>query len=299
MDLNLRFVRFFTVVARQENFGRAAIQLRLAQPTLSRYIKALENDLGVQLLERTSRGTHLTEAGKAFLPLAEKLLVDSDRAVTEARAVATPRQLTVGYVGGLIITPAVTHLRKHRPGIEIRTVHLHWSDAHHALLDHRADVVVARTPLLTEGLRVSVLYEEPRVLLVPLGHSLATMASVALDDFADEPLVGYERPDYDAFWRINPRPDGSAAPLGPISDLKHDKLESVAEGLALALAPSGPGKTAPRPDLVAIPIDGIEWSTVVIATRDVEPNALVRAFEQSAHSQLAGTGSWRATTPTP
>src|SRR5437764_13892302 len=99
MDLDLRFVRFFTVVATHRNFGREAKELKLAQPTLSRYIKALEHDMGVQLFERTSRGTHLTEAGKSFRPRAESLLVDSERAVAEARAAMAPRQLTVGYVG--------------------------------------------------------------------------------------------------------------------------------------------------------------------------------------------------------
>ncbi|KJC63218.1 LysR family transcriptional regulator [Agreia bicolorata] len=290
MDLDLRFVRYFTVVARHENFGRAAAELRLAQPTLSRYIRRLEQDLGVQLFERSSRGTQLTEAGVSFRPLAETLLDDAARAVAQVLQVATPHRLTVGYVGGLIITPAVAHLKRTNPGIDVRTLHLHWSDAHAALLDHRADVVVARTPFPTDGLRTTVLYEEPRVLLVPLGHRLANRPSVTLQDFAEEPLVGYDRADYDAFWRVTPRPDGSPAPYGPVADVWHDKLESVASGAALAVAPSGPGNGAPRPDLIAVPVEGIAWSTIVVASRLEHRKPLVAAFEKSAKAKLVPSG---------
>ena len=289
VDLDLRFVRFFTVVAKHENFGRAAVELRIAQPTLSRYIQRLERQLGVRLFDRTPRGTTLTEAGRTFQPLAASLLVQAGKAAAEARAVAVPQRLTVGYVGGLIITPAVKALREIRPDIDLRTVHLSWSDAHAALVDSRVDVVIARSPLPTEGLRVRVLYEEPRVLLVPLGHRLAGRTSVTLADFADEPLVGYDRPDYDAFWRINPRPDGSPAPAGPTADVHHDKLETVAEGSALALAPGGPGTRAPRPDLIAVPVEGIEWSAVVMATRAGRRNALITAFEEAAQTRLVST----------
>ena len=287
MDLDLRFVRYFTIVAKHQNVGRAAAELRLPQPTLSRYIQRLEQELDVRLFDRSPRGTHLTEAGTVFLPLAEALLAQVERAVTDIRSVSARPQFTIGYVGSLIVTPAVKQLTQDRPEVDVRTIHLHWAEAHSALLDHRADVVVARAPLPTAGLRTTVLYEEPRVLLVPLEHRLAHRSSVSLSDFADEPLVGYERPDYDSFWRVTPRPDGSPAPAGPVADIHHDKLESVASGAALALAPSGRGPSAPRPDLVAIPVEGIEWSTVVVAARKNDRNVLVSAFERSAKSQLA------------
>ena len=299
MDLDLRFVRFFTVVAKHQNFGRAAAELRLAQPTLSRYIQRLEQQLDVRLFDRSPRGTQLTEAGNAFRPLAESLLAEAERAVRSTRAVTAPLHLTVGYVGGLIVTPAVKQLRQTQPGVDVRTIHLHWSDAHTALLDHRADVVVARAPFPTDGLHTTVLYEEPRVLLVPLEHRLAHRSSVTLIDFADEPLVGYDRADYDAFWRVTPRPDGSQAPPGPVADIHHDKLESVANGAALALAPARPGNTAPRPDLIAVPVEGIDWSTVVVASRKHDLNALVAVFEKSAKSQLAPSGSIPLASPQP
>jgi len=74
-------------------------------------------------------------------------------------------------------------------------------------------VAVARLPLSTDRLRVTVLYEQPRVLLIPVTHRLAGKESVTLDDFADEPLVRYSDPALDAFWRVDPRPDGRPAQM--------------------------------------------------------------------------------------
>jgi DNA-binding transcriptional LysR family regulator len=277
-------VRYFTVVAEHGNFHRAAAALHLAQPSLSRQIRRLEERLGVRLLDRTTQGSHLTEAGQAFLPQAEALLRSAELAAAKARAAAVPGTVTIGYAGGLIVTAAVRELRSRHPDAEVHTLHLDWSDVHLALLDHRVDAVIAREPFPTDQLRVTILYEEPRVLLVPTTHRLAGKESITLDDFADEPLVRYADAAYDAFWRIDPRPDGRPAPDGPLVEAHADKLESVADGRALALAPAGGGNRTVRRDLTTIPVEGIEPCKVVIVTRARERSRLVTAFRESARS---------------
>ena len=79
VDLDLRLVRYFTVVAEYRHFGRAAEALRVAQPSLSRQIRHLEQQLGARLLDRTPQGSRLTEAGEVFLPQARALLRSSTR----------------------------------------------------------------------------------------------------------------------------------------------------------------------------------------------------------------------------
>ncbi|MFE9865038.1 LysR substrate-binding domain-containing protein [Streptomyces sp. NPDC005506] len=294
VDLDLRLVRYFTVVAEHGNFHRAAAALHVAQPSLSRQIQRLEDRLGVRLLDRTSRGSTLTEAGRVFLPQAEALLRCAESAAAQARAVAVPGAVTIGYAGGLIVTPAVRELRRRCPDAEVRTLHLDWNDVHPALLDHRVDVVIAREPFPSGQLRVAVLYQEPRVLLVPKTHRLAGKESITLDDFADEPLVRYADATYDAFWSIEPRPDGRPAPDGPLVEAHEDKLEAIAGGRALALAPANSaigGNSTLRRDLTAIPVDGIEPCNVAIATRGGESSGLVTAFFESARSRLTGHGS--------
>lgn len=106
-DLDLRLVRYFVVVAEHLNFGRAATALHVAQPSLSRQIQRLEHQLGARLFDRTPQGSSLTVAGKAFLPQAEALLDAASGAVLAAREAAPQGTITVGYVEGLIVTPAV------------------------------------------------------------------------------------------------------------------------------------------------------------------------------------------------
>src|ERR1700685_46586 len=95
-DLDLRLVRYFTVVAEHRHFGRAAAALHLAQPSLSRQIQRLEQQLGAPLLDRTPQGSQLTEAGEVFLPQAKALLRAAAQAAARTRAAAEPRRLTLG-----------------------------------------------------------------------------------------------------------------------------------------------------------------------------------------------------------
>src|SRR6201992_3107153 len=229
-DLDLRLVRYFTVVAEQRHFGRAAADLLIAQPSLSRQIRRLEQQLGARLLDRTPRGTRLTEAGEVFLPRAKALLRSATQAAAEARAAAQPSRVIIGYTTGLIITPAVRELRREHPDADVHVSHLDWDQARNALLDHRVDAVVTRLPFPTDQLHVTVLYAEPRVLAVPIDHRLPGRGSVTLDDIADEPMprVRHSDPAWSAFWRIDPRPDGRRAPDGPFIDALDDQLAGIA-----------------------------------------------------------------------
>src|SRR6266571_1922567 len=204
-DLDLRLVRYFTVVAEHRHFGRAAEALRVAQPSLSRQIRHLEQQLGARLLDRTPQGSRLTEAGEVFLPLARALLRSADQAAARTRAAAQPSRITIGYTIGLIVTPAVRQLRREHPDADVQTLHLDWNQPREALLDHR----------------------------------LAGKDSVSIDDIADEPIPRLPDPAWNAYWRIDPRPDGSPAPDGPLVEAIEDKNELIAAGQAVAVIPAG------------------------------------------------------------
>ena len=288
LDLDLRLVRYFTVVAEHRHFGRAAEALRVAQPSLSRQIRHLEQQLGARLLDRTPQGSRLTEAGEVFLPLARALLRSAGQAAARTRAAAQPSRITVGYTIGLIVTPAVRQLRREQPDAEVQTLHLDWNEPREALLDHRVDAVVTRLPIRTDGLHVTVLYDEPRVLLVPLDHRLAGKESVSIDDIAGEPIPRLPDPAWNAYWRIDPRPDGSPAPDGPLVEAIEDKNELIAAGQAVAVIPAGVAVGSPRPDLTTIPLHGVEPSHVVLATRAGDRGRLVTAFRKCAQALLTG-----------
>ena len=294
-DLDLRLVRCFTVVAEELHFGRAAAALHLAQPSLSRHVRRLEGELGVQLFDRTTQGTQLTEAGAAFLPRARALLRSAEDAVAVARAVGRPSRIVIGFMTGIIVTPAVLALRARLPEADVHSRFLGWGELPSALLEHRVDVVVGRLPFPTEGLSVSVLYEEPRVLMLPVTHRLAGKQYVTLDDIADEPVPRFPDPEFSAFWRVDPRPDGRPAPDGPLIRELEDKLELIAAGEAVALAPAGAVSKGLRADVTTVPIEGVAPIPVVLATRAGEENRpLLAAFRACAEDHLT-PANWSAT----
>jgi DNA-binding transcriptional LysR family regulator len=287
-DFDLRLVRYFVEVAEHRHFGRAAASLRVAQPSLSRQIRRLEQQLGALLLDRTPQGTQLTEAGKTFLPAAKALLRSAVRAAAQTRAAAQPSRITIGYTAGLIVTPAVQELRRQRPDADVHAIHLDWNGARTALLDHRVDAVVTRLPFPTDQLHVTILYDEPRVVVVPRGHRLAGKESITIDDIADEPMpqIRGSDPAWSAFWRVDPRPDGRRAPGGPFIEALEDKFEVIAAGQAVAITAGGPRIGALRPDLTTIPLEGVEPSHVVVACRADDRSRLVAAFRKVAEQLL-------------
>jgi len=289
VDLDLRLVGYFVVVAEHSHFGRAATALRVAQPSLSRQIRRLEQQLGVRLLDRTPQGTRLTDAGQVFLPRAKALLRSAVAARAQALAAAQPSRIVIGYTMGMITTPAVRELRRENPDADVQVTHLDWNQARDALLEHRVDAVVTRLPFPTEQLHVTVLYDEPRVLAIPIDHRLAGKESVTLDDIADEPMprVRHSDPAWSAYWRVDPRPDGRRAPDGPFIEALEDKFELIASGQAVAITAGFHGN-ALRPDITTVPLEGVEPSHVVLATRAGDRSRLVAAFRKLAEAHLNG-----------
>ncbi|WP_405164961.1 LysR substrate-binding domain-containing protein [Nocardia sp. NBC_01499] len=286
LDLDLRVVRYFLAVADHANFGRAAAALHVGQPSLSRQIRGLERQLGVRLFHRTPQGTRLSEAGQAFAPKARILLCAAGEAAAAARATAGPGSISIGYTSGLVITAATRELRRRHREATVRTTYLGWRRPAEALLDREVDAVVARAPFSGDRLHVTHLYDEPRVLVVARDHRLAGRPFADLADIADEPLqwVPGLDPACNAFWRLEPRPDGRPVPVGPAMNTLDDTWEFVASGDTLAVATRSHVNTT-RTDLTLIPLRGVAPSRVVLATR-TEDSGLVAAFRECAREHL-------------
>jgi DNA-binding transcriptional LysR family regulator len=280
-DLELRLVRYFTVVAAHQHFGRAAADLHVAQPALSRQIRRLEKYLGVRLLDRAPQGTRLTPAGERFLPRAQALLQAARQAELVAREQAETERIAIGYVEDLVITAAVRELRRRHPDAEIATRHLSCRDVG-ALSDRRVDALIARAPLplATDDLSTTPLYEEPRMLVVPRGHPLADRPSVTADELAGEEAApcAFATADWPSYRIL-----GAGVP--PIESYE-DKLELVASGRAIAVLPVGDRRSSLRPHLVSVPIEGAPPSQVVLASRKDDPNPMIRNLRQAAKAVL-------------
>ncbi|MFJ6706732.1 MULTISPECIES: LysR family transcriptional regulator [unclassified Streptomyces] len=276
-DLELRLVRYFTVVAAHRHFGRAAAELHVAQPALSRQIQRLEKYLGVRLLDRAPQGTRLTEAGERFLPQARALLQAARQAELTVREQAETEHITIGYVEDLVITAVVQELRRRHPDAEISTRYLSCRDVD-ALPDRRVDALIARAPLplSADDVVATPLYEEPRMLVVPSGHRLAGRTSVAAEELAGEEVAPCASGTADwASYRIL----GAGVP--PIESYE-DKLELVASGGAIAVLPVGDRRSSLRPGLVTVPLEGAPPSQVVLVSRKDDPNPMIRNLRLAA-----------------
>jgi DNA-binding transcriptional LysR family regulator len=225
-----------------------------------------------------------------FLPRAKALLRSAAQATAQVRGAAQPGRITIGYTTSLIITPVMRALRRQHPDADVQALHLDWHQPRDALLDHRVDAAVTRLPFSTDQLHVTILYDEPRVVLVAADHRLADRKSVTIDDIADEPIPKPRDcdPAWNEFWRIDPRPDGRGAPDGPFFGTLDDGLELIAAGQVVAVTTGFYGSL--RPDITCIPLEGVEPSRVVLASRAGDRSRLVAAFRKLAEVHLTGPG---------
>ncbi|MGY4927646.1 LysR family transcriptional regulator [Streptomyces sp. 900105755] len=272
MDLDLRKVRYFAAVAELLHFGRAAERLHIAQPVLSRQIRALEKDLGAELFVRDSHGVTLTDAGHQLLEDARQLLAVADgtrrRVVQAARG---RRRLVVGFRAGVVVTGALRVFSAGHPDVEVRALRVEWDDQEQLILDGTVDIAYVRLPVRREGLELRPLYSEPRVAMLPDRHRLAGKQEIALADLDGETWLRYN----------DPRPGD--LPLRTIEE----KFECVAAGTAITMVPRSAAEQYSRPDIVYVPVVDAELDRVLLAWAAGRRSTLVAAFAEAA----AGVGA--------
>jgi DNA-binding transcriptional LysR family regulator len=288
VDLDLRKLRYFVAVAEGLHFGRAAERLYVAQPVLSRQIRKLEQELGAELLTRSSRHVELTEAGRQLLDDARPLLAAADAASRRVRRAAQgQRPLTVGFFIGDPITRVSRALHAAHPEISVEVVRIYWNDQPAALLDGRVDVAFVHRPIDDGGLALLRLYSSRRLVLLPASHSLAGRHEVFLADIADDPVILHRgaSPAWEAWHNADPRPDGRRPRPGPFVGNLEEKLEVVATGKAISFVPASVAAALKMPpDVVAVAAADLPPTEVCLAWRAERESRAIAAFADVARS---------------
>ena len=194
--MELRHLRYFVAVAEEGSLTLAAEKrLHTAQPSLSRQIRDLEYEVGVQLMSRSVHGIELTAAGRTFLDHARLALAQVEAAIEAARRAAHPAKPTfaLGFLTGQEmdwLPQTMRILRDELPNIEISVSSQYSPDLAQALLRGKLDLAFMRPEAQMPDLDYKVVVKEPLVVAMPSDHRLASQGTIALQDIAGEIFIG-------------------------------------------------------------------------------------------------------------
>ncbi|HTR07437.1 MAG TPA: LysR family transcriptional regulator [Paraburkholderia sp.] len=284
--MELKQLRYFVAVAEELHFGRAARRLFISQPALSFDIRKFEEQLGVQLLERTSKAVALTNAGHVLLEEARRLLEQAD----EVRRIATRSahgfagRLRIGFVNSMLyrgLPEAVRRFEADHPAVEVVLREMNTAEQVQALQRLQIELGLAHWGRFPAEVRSEVLFSEPFLCCLPQGHPFARKRRIDLASLAREPFILFPRsvsPHY------HDQIIATCVEAGFSPQIRHEArlwqtvvtMVEFGMGIALvpaALAPMGGERAVFRP-LASNPYE----SQVLKLVRQGEPDAIAQGF---------------------
>jgi len=297
--VDLRQLRYFVAIVEEGSLSRAAARLHVSQPPLSTQIKALEDELGVQLLLRGNRGVSPTAAGKVFYEDVRVLLARLDQARQRARQVHEGEVgvLAVGFVSIAdysILPPTLKRFRGRAPGVEVQLHELTTDAQIRELRAGRLDLSIGLAPVDEPDLQFERLLREALVLAAPAGHAaLQSEGAVDLRLLARESFIVPPRDIAPGLYDLLisrcraagfvPRITQSARQMQTIVGL-------VSSGMGVALVPSSV-QNLQRPGVQYRPLRG-RAATVELGllSRRGEASPLVALFAETLRSVAADQG---------
>jgi DNA-binding transcriptional LysR family regulator len=279
--LDLRKLRYFVAVAEELHFGRAAERLYVAQPVLSRQIRKLEQELGTDLLLRTSRSVMLTPVGLRLLDEARSLLAAAELARRHINDIAGERaELTIAFFTGDEFTSARIAFSADHPDVAIHLRRIYWDDQEHVLPGGQADVAFVHLPIDDESLELMPVRSEPRVAVLPTSHPAAGRPEISIAALADDPVIIQRgaTASWQAFHNVDPRPDGRRARRGPEAANLEEKLQHIAAGRAISFVPASLAATVSQSGIAYVPVTDIPPITVCLAWLAGSPSPLIEGF---------------------
>jgi DNA-binding transcriptional LysR family regulator len=290
--MELRHLRYFVAIAEERSITRAAERLWIAQPGLSTQVRRLEEELGIQLFVRHTRGVELTPAGELFLERARATLAAAEEARAtganlEAGLIGTVR-LGIGTEAPARIAPTLlAAFGEERPDVELTVFESYGGTLMRDLRDGRLDAVLAPSGFGSADLRSLALDSEPWVVLAARGHRLARLGAVRPQDLHGERIIvtghrdgaGHDRTVSELLTGLGVTPVLERGGPGPAL------YAAVAAGAAVALSTRG---AAAGSELFALPLDPARHLDYALLWRDETPapalGELIRAAEADLES---------------
>ena len=294
--MELRHLRYFIAVAEEGHITRAAERLGIQQPPLSLQIKAMEQELDVQLFRRKARGVELTDAGRALLDDARTIIANLDHAFETTRRTARGEQgnICVGVTPTCMYHPFVPQVirafREAFPRVLLKLEESRSTELFQRVADERIDAAFVRIPPADPGgLVLDELLEEPMVVALPDGHALArgnSNTAIALKALANETFIiygGQHGPGIHAVAFRAFQAAGFSPAVGQQAPHLASTLNLVAVGLGVSFVPAS---------LQRMRMDGVAYrrlegsvklaAALNLASRRGDPSVVVRNFRELA-----------------
>lgn len=249
--MDLRQLKYFLAVAEELNIGRAAQRLHISQPPLTRQIKALEDELGVELFVRMARGVELTQAGEVFKEEASNIRMLVEAAIDRVQRTGEGKlgRLDVGIFGSAIydiIPKLLQSFRERLPGVNVVLHTMNKAEQIEALRQRRIAVAFNRMVQPEPDIRRELVATEPLYVVLPVGHRLAQQAGVPLRALAHEPMILFPnvgRPNFVDRVQDMCRQQGFEVEIAQEVGDAVTGIALVARGFGLTLIPESAAKT--------------------------------------------------------
>jgi DNA-binding transcriptional LysR family regulator len=287
MDVDTRLLRYFIAVSTEQTLTRAAGQLFVSQPALTKQIRQLENQLGVQLFDRSRAGMSLTAAGRALADTAPAVLATWEKALREAKTAAShaAKVLRVGFISSAANEATqriISAFTLRHPDWRIDLQQAAWSDATAGLASGDVDLALLRLPFPgQEFLRIEVLLTEPRWVALPADHRLAACDHITFHQLLDELFIAAptETGWWRDYWLAMDERKGHPVRIGAVTNQPETWLAAIANGDGIALAPESAARYYARPGIVYRPVDGVSPSQVCVAWPPInDTNSVAQDF---------------------
>lgn len=288
--MELRQLRYFIAVAEELHFARASARLRIASPSLSQQIKALERSLSVVLFQRSSTGVSLTCAGERLLPLARATLEAAEDVLDTAHRISEQRATTLrlGFLPFSLTSTSrqlLTQFGREVPNVTVQLRQFEWDDPSGGLLSAVTDAALLRPPFTgADQLHMLDLASEPLLAIVAEGHDLASLDAVSTQRLAEEPWLEVDAvtdPVFARYWYFR-----DVRAQGPLVRTTAGTLEEwlaeIAFGRGVNAVPTGLAEQYRRPGLAFVPISDAAPSRLVLAWPRDDPAAAATTLARFA-----------------
>lgn len=275
MNLTIRQLRSFAVLARTASFTRAAGALHLSQPALTVQIRSLEEELGVRLFDRNTRQVRLTPIGQELLPTFDRLLRDIDSAAESARELAAGIRGVVHVaalpsISSTLLPAAIARLRRSHPGIEVRLRDLLAQRVLAAVRSEEADYGIGAFDRIDADMESEKILSDRLEAVFAKGHPLSRKKAIELADLAELPLIMM---DTQSSVRALVESEMMAKKLRPRSGYEVTYISTAAAlaraGLGVTLLPSSAIELQSASDLERRPVRAPGFNRSIVVVRKV------------------------------